>query len=174
MRALLVAAILSSAASLFGATPRPSLTGTVLDSNDSPLAGVTVMVYHAGVKVGYSTFCPSCYIDCGKRAITDAKGAFEIKGLAPDLWFTLLAARDGYVPKITKSIDPVKVPIVSLKLAARPPTTDFSGTVRGRVVEANGSPISDAIINPIGLIIGGGSTYGTVPGLQPISVTNKK
>jgi hypothetical protein len=174
MRALLLAAILSSAASLLGATPRPSLTGTVLDSKGSPLDGVTVMVYHAGVKVGYSTFCPSCYIDCGKRAITNAKGAFEIKDLAPDLWFTLLAARDGYVPKTTQSIDPVEVPTVSLKLAAKPPTTDFSGTVRGRVVEADGSPVPDAIINPIGLIIGEGSTYGTVPGLQPISVTNKQ
>src|ERR1700690_3305420 len=131
MRAFLLSAILSFAASLFGATPRPNLAGKVFDSNGSPLAGVTVMVYHAGVKIGYSTFCPSCYIDCGKRVITDAKGAFEFKDLSPDLWFTLLAARDGYVPEITKSIDPVKVPTVSLKLAAKQPTTNFSGTVRG-------------------------------------------
>jgi hypothetical protein len=174
MRALLLAAILSSASLLSGATPRPSLAGTVLDSNGNPLAGVTVMVYHAGVKVGYSTFCPSCYVDCGKRTKTDAKGAFEIRDLAPDLWFTLLAARDGYVPEITKSIDPVSVPTVSLKLTPRPSTADFSGTVRGRVVESDGSPVPDAIINPVGLVIGEGSTYGTVPGLQPISVTNKR
>jgi hypothetical protein len=174
MRALVFAAIISLAAPLFGATSRPSLIGTVLDPNGTPLAGATVMVYHAGVKVGYSTFCPSCYVDCGKHTITDAKGAFEIKGLSPDLWFTLLAARDGYVSQITKSIDPVKAPAVSLKLAARPPTTDFSGTVRGRVVEANGSPVPDAIINPAGLNVGGHSAYGTFPGLQPISVTNNK
>lgn len=175
MKTLLLAAILCTTASLLGATTRPGLTGTVLDSNGSPLAGVTVMVYHAGVKVGYSTFCPSCYIDCGKRAITDAKGAFEFKDLAPDLWFTLLAARDGYVPEITKSIDPVKVPTVSLKLATKPPITDFSGTVRGRVVEADGSPIPYAIINPTGLITEGkNSIIGTVPGLEPISITNKQ
>jgi hypothetical protein len=174
MRALLLAAVLCSAASLSGATPHPSLTGTVLDANGGPLAGVTVMVYHAGVKVGYSTFCPSCYIDCGKHAITDAKGTFEFKDLAPDLWFTLLAARDGYVPEITKSIDPVKVPTVSLKLAARLPIADFSGTVRGRVVEADGSPVPYAIINPTGLITEEGSSYGDIPGLEPISVTNKQ
>jgi len=174
MRALVFAAILSLTVPLLGATSRPSLTGTVLDPKGTPLAGATVMVYHAGVKVGYSTFCPSCYVDCGKRVITDAKGAFEIKDLSPDLWFTLLAARDGYVPQITKSIDPVKAPTVSLKLAARPPTTDFSGTVRGRVVGADGSPVPDAIINPTGLIVGGNSAYGTLPGLQPISVTNNK
>jgi hypothetical protein len=174
MRVLLLAAILSSAALLSGAAPRPSLAGTVLDSNGNPLADVTVMVYHAGVKVGYSTFCPSCYVDCGKRTKTDAKGAFEIRDLSPDLWFTLLAARDGYVPEITKSIDPVSVPTVSLKLTTIPSSADFSGTVRGRVVESDGSPVADAIINPVGLVIGEGSTYGTVPGLQPISVTNKR
>jgi uncharacterized GH25 family protein len=162
--------------SLSAANARPSLAGAVLDSNGSPLAGVTVMVYHAGVKVGYSTFCPSCYIDCGKRVITDAKGAFEFKDLSPDLWFTLLAARDGYVPEITKSVDPAKVPTLSLKLAAKPPVTDFSGTVRGRVIEVDGSPIPYAIINPTGLITGekGASSYGTVSGLEPIAITNKQ
>ena len=68
----------------------------------------------------------------------------------------------------------MKAPTVSLKLAAGLSTTDFSGTVRGRVVEVDGSPVSDAIINPIGLIIGGDSGYGSLPGLQPISVTNKQ
>ena len=63
MRAFLLAAILCFTVSLSGATTRPNLTGTVVDSDGSPLAGVTVMVYHAGVKVGYSTFCPSCYVD---------------------------------------------------------------------------------------------------------------
>src|ERR1017187_5749070 len=174
MRTLLLAAIFCTTASLLGAPTRPGLAGTVLDSNGSPLTGVTVMIYHAGVKVGYSTFCPSCYIDCGKRAITDAKGAFKFEDLASDLWFTLLAARDGYVPEITKSIDPVKVPTVSLKLAAKLPIADFSGTVRGRVVEADGSPIPYAIINPTGLITERGTYYGTIPGLEPISITNKQ
>jgi len=174
MKALLLAAIFWTTASPLGAVTRPGFTGIVLDSKGTPVAGVTVMVYHAGVKVGYSTFCPSCYIDCGKRAITDAKGAFQFKDLAPDLWFTLLAARDGYVPEITKPIDPVKVPTVSVKLAAKPPVADFSGTVRGRVVEADGSPIPYAIIYPTGLISEGVGSYGTIPGLEPISITNKQ
>ena len=55
----------------------------------------------------------------------------------------------------------MKIPAVSLKLAAKPSTSDFSGTIRGRVVEATGSPVPDAIIHSIGLIIGEGSTYGT-------------
>lgn len=174
MRAIPLAAFFWTTASLFGATIRPDLTGTVFDSNGSPLADATVMIYHAGVKVGYSTFCPSCYIDCGKRAITDAKGAFKFKDLAPDLWFTLLAARDGYVPEITEPIDPVKAPTVAVKLAVKPAITDFSGTVRGRVVEADGSPIPYAIINPTGLITEGRTSIGTIPGLEPISITNQQ
>ncbi len=174
MKALLLSAIFFTTVSLLDAVTRPGLTGTVLDSNGSPLAGVTVMVYHAGVKVGYSTFCPSCYVDCGKRAITDAKGAFKFKDLAPDLWFTLLAARGGYVPEITKPIDPVTVPTVSLKLAAKKPITDFSGTVRGLVVDADGLPIPYAIINPTGLITEGRSSYGAIAGLDPIAITNKQ
>jgi Carboxypeptidase regulatory-like domain len=191
MKALLLTAILCCTTVLPAATPRPNLTGTVLDANGNPLADVTVMVYHAGVKVGYSTYCPSCYIDCGKRTVTDAKGTFEIKDLAPDLWFTLLAARDGYVPEMTKSIDPIKSPTTTIKLAAKPPSTDFSGTVRGRVVEQDGTPVRDAVITPKGLslsakelsafmpagsppITGEHTVYGTVPGLQPIAVTNKQ
>jgi hypothetical protein len=191
MKAILFTAILCCTTLLSATTPRPNLTGTVKDANGNPLADVTVMVYHAGVKVGYSTFCPSCYIDCGKRVVTDADGSFEIKDLAPDLWFTLLAARDGYVPGITKSIDPVKSSTVALQLASKPPTADFSGTVRGRVVGSDGSPVADAIIDPTGINLnakqvsaifpagtalseGEHSVYGTLKGLQPIAVTNKQ
>ena len=190
MRALLLAAVLCCTVAAPAATPRANLTGTVVDSNGNPLADVTVVVYHAGVKVGYSTFCPSCYLDCGKRAITDAKGGFEIKDLAGDLWFTLLAARDGYVPKITKSIDPDKSPTVSLKLDTKPPTTDFSGTVRGRLLDSAGVPVRDALISPTGLNLsakqasaifpgspigeGEHSVYGTFKGLQPIAVSNQQ
>jgi hypothetical protein len=38
---------------------------------------------NAGVKVGDSTSCPSCYADCGKRAITDHAGAYTIASLDP-------------------------------------------------------------------------------------------
>ena len=51
------------------------------------------MIYHAGVKKGYSTFCPSCYVDCGKRTVTDRSGGFTIKNVDPNLWFELLMIR---------------------------------------------------------------------------------
>lgn len=79
-----------------------------LTSEGKPLANTTVLVYHAGVKVGYSTFCPSCYRDCGKRVTTNQNGEFTVSSLDPDLWFTLLAVHEGYVPLISEKVDPGK------------------------------------------------------------------
>src|SRR5215471_3809308 len=84
---------------------RVNLTGQVIDSGGKPIERATVMVYHAGVKKGYSTYCPSCYADCGKRTTTDAKGMFTFKGLRADLWFELLVALDGYEPTFVKKVD---------------------------------------------------------------------
>ena len=42
---------------------RPSnLTGKIIDRAGQPVDKATVLIYHAGVKKGYSTFCPSCYL----------------------------------------------------------------------------------------------------------------
>jgi uncharacterized GH25 family protein len=174
MKPLLLLVLLCSTAVSLAATGRATLHGTILDAKGNPLPGVTVMVYHAGVKTGYSIYCPSCYVDCGKRVLTDAHGNFQINDLAPDLWFTVLAARDGYVPKFTKAIDPAKDPTPTLKLDAAPPPTDFSKVVRGRVLDAHGSPIPDAVITPLGLEVDGNSMYGSFEGLQPIAVTNRQ
>ncbi len=76
---LLVCGAVSSAAD------RLSLAGKVSDGNGNPVEHVTVLVYSAGVKKGYSLYCPTCYADCGKHAITDAKGTFTLEGLNPDL-----------------------------------------------------------------------------------------
>lgn len=154
------------------ATLHPDLNGVVVDGNDKLLAHATVMVYHAGVKTGYSTFCPSCYADCGKRVLTDAKGRFSIKSLDPDLRFELLAARDGYIPAFAKNVDPVQKSTVEIKLSARPAVQDFSGTVRGRVVDTDGSPIRDAVIKPTGVVTDSHTVYGTLPGLEPVAVSN--
>src|SRR2546422_2231400 len=51
---------------------------------------------------------PTCYTDCGKRAVTDAGGNFSISGLSPDLWFTLLVIRDGFTAVYVKKVDPEK------------------------------------------------------------------
>jgi protocatechuate 3,4-dioxygenase beta subunit len=63
---------------------RPAVAGVVSDLSGKPVAGATVIVWTAGVKKGYSTYCPSCYADCGKRAVTDSGGAFAFTRLDPE------------------------------------------------------------------------------------------
>jgi hypothetical protein len=177
MRNRLVIATLIVTASVSFAADRVTLTGRVTDDRGKPLEDATVMIYHAGVKKGYSTYCPSCYVDCGKRTVTDRTGSFTIKGLAPDLWFELLVIRDGYTATFVKKVDPSRGPAETAALAPRAPVDDPSRVVRGRVVDPHGQPLRAAVVVPEGVATvldghGPASLYGTIEGLEPMAVTN--
>ncbi len=171
-----VLAILAASLSISLAANRVTLTGKVTDSSGQALEDATVMIYHAGVKKGYSTFCPSCYADCGKRAATDATGSFTIPKLDPDLRFELLVVHDGYVPKFVPRVDPSLGPAATAALAPRAPVDDPHRAL-GRVVDSNGRPLRDAVVFSEGVATimegkGPVTTSGTPPGLEPIAVTN--
>jgi hypothetical protein len=157
------------------AAERVSLTGRVSDANGSPVEHATVLVYRAGVTKGYSLYCPTCYADCGKRAITDGKGMFTLRGLHPDLWFQLLVALDGYEPSLGNRVDPSRGLPVSATLVRRKPANDPTRLFRGEVQDSRGRPVRDALIQPAGLLLDsqtGNSIYGTVDGLDPAAVSN--
>ncbi len=170
---LLFTAITASTAS-----PLVTLTGKVVDSTGKPLDHATVLVYYAGVKTGYSTYCPGCYADCGKSAVTDTAGAFTIKNLSSDLWFTLLVVRDGYFSEFVKSVDPSEGPAPNAILKTRRPVNDPERVVRGRIVDSHGRSLRDAIVQPKGILFndekrGRVAAYGTIAGLDLIAVTNE-
>jgi hypothetical protein len=178
MRNFLLASLAASL-SISIAADRVTLTGKVTDSSGHPLEDATVIIYHAGVKKGYSTFCPSCYVDCGKRAATDATGSFTIPKLDPDLRFELLVVRDGYTPKFVAKVDPSLGPAETADLAQRAAADDPNRVALGRVVDSNGRPLRDAVVRPIGvatILEGQGpiSMYGTIPDLEPVAVTNPR
>jgi hypothetical protein len=172
MRWLLASLLLASSCLCSVAETKSALSGRVLDANGKPIPHATVMVYHAGVKVGYSTYCPSCYRDCGKRVNTDSSGDFNIQGLAPDLWFTLLVVQEGFTPVISEKLDPDKTREWETKLMRRPAPPANASVARGRVTDSAGNPVRDAMVEPIGLNLWEGSTYGTIAGLDPLAVTN--
>ena len=151
---VVVAALCAVATLCLASGVRPSVTGTVVDTEGKPLAHATVTVYHAGVRTGYSTFCPSCYRDCGRRVKTDAAGSFALRDLAPDLWFTLLAVDDGYVPRISAKVDPEKSAGVRLVLASRVHAPGAGSVLRGRVTDTSGSPVVEAVVRPVGPFAG--------------------
>jgi len=175
-RKAVLAALLFAWGAMSFALDRATLTGKVTDASGKPLEHATVLVYHAGEKRGYSTFCPSCYADCGKRAVTNAGGAFAINGLSRDLWFELLVVRSGYTPAFVKRVDPLQGPAPTAALKVRKPVDDPSWVVRGRVVDLYGDPMRDAVVTPFAILVGQGPTamYGTPPGLDPIAATDDK
>jgi hypothetical protein len=118
-----MSALLMVATFLPGAE-RATINGRVVTDSGNPVDHATVMVYAAGVKKGYSTYCPTCYPDCGKRTFTDAQGAFTIQGLNSDLWFRLLIVRDGYRATFVQKLDPLEGPAPNVVLKPRPAVDD--------------------------------------------------
>ncbi len=157
------------------AADRLNLIGKVSDTNGRPIEHATVLVYSAGVKTGYSLYCPTCYVDCGKHAITDDKGMFALQGLNPDLWLRLLVALQGYEPMFVDKVDPSARKPVVVTLARRSAANDPKTLFRGRILDINGLPVRDAIVKPIGVLLDdtGNPLYGAIEGLEPVAVSNR-
>jgi hypothetical protein len=154
---------------------RVSLTGKVTDAQGSPIVHATVIIYHAGVKHGYSVLCPSCYADCGKWSTTNATGEYTITNLDPDLWFDLLLVRDGYAPTFLRRVDSATGTPPTGVLQVRSPALNSEGTVRGRVLDTHGTPLQDAIVETQGIAVKPHEAwYGIKNGLDPLAVTNAK
>jgi hypothetical protein len=178
-RIITIVALMSATIALLTAENRATLTGKVFGSSGKPLDHATVLVYQAGVKTGYSTFCPSCYADCAKRTITASDGSYAIKGLSPDLKFTLLVVRDGYFSELVHAVDPLQGPAPNAILKTRQPVNDPQRVVRGRIVDSRGRSLRNAVVQPKGILFndekrGHIAAYGTVDGLDLIAVTGDK
>ena len=125
-----------------------TISGTVLDDTGQPLAHAAVLVYEARVKKGFSIFCPTCWVDCGKHASTDSAGTFMIPGVSPELKFTLLIAKEGFSVARVASVDPSTGAVPATTLNLRSAITDASRVLRGRVVDNDGAGVSDALVEP--------------------------
>lgn len=152
-----------------------SITGKVSDAAGKPIADAIVMVYHAGPTNGYSLFCPSCYADCGKRAITDGNGAFTFHRLSTGLWFELLVAKTGYDPKFVEKVVPAPDAAVHATLDARSKVSDPKRAFRGRIVDPSGLAQRDAVVQLVGALWDAKNTtvIGAIPGVDPIAVSDQ-
>jgi uncharacterized GH25 family protein len=161
-----------------GAFTAPDLviTGEVSDATGKPIADAVVMVYHAGPTSGYSLFCPTCYADCGKRAITDSNGMFTLHHLSQGLWFELFVEKDGYEPRFVNKVVPTTTLHVGATLAPRRSVNDPSRVFRGRIVDSHSIALRDAVVRPVGALLDGKYavyTFGVMAeGVDPIAVTN--
>jgi protocatechuate 3,4-dioxygenase beta subunit len=160
------------------AEERATATGKVTDAAGKPLVHATVFIYEGHVRTGYGIYCPTCWADCGKHSSTDANGNFSIAGLNPELRFKLMVVKEGYGSAFIDQVDPQKGPAKVASLKERPPVEDPSQVVRGRVVDAQGKPVKDAVVEQEGVGFQGrggmGHAFGPRDWIDLIAVTNDK
>ena len=126
------------------------LSGRVRNLKGEPIAGATVFINTAGPREGVAIFCPSCYLDCGKKATTDAEGRFTLDDVDPSLVFNLVATADGYRAGVTKKwVDPAKEPAF-IDLEPLPTELPPERVLRGRLVDADQKPVVGAEVRPFG------------------------
>jgi hypothetical protein len=163
---LLLAVMTVSAAPTHG-----DLTGTVVDTAKKPIPQATVFIYTAKPRVGLGILCPGCYVDCGKKATTDANGRFLISNLDSDLLFRVLVVADGFRPQFAKDVDPLQKSL-DVKLEAMPSDLSGRAVLRGRVLDGAGKPVVGAVVSPTGCERADKRWWGQMPGVDPASVTN--
>ena len=157
------------------AADRLIATGAVIDgATRQPIAGATILVHSAGVRTGYDLFCPTCYVDCGKRAVTDAQGGFSIPSLSPDLIFNLLVVREGYGAGFIRKLDPQSGAAPPIALKPRISPEDPRQVVRGKVVDAQAQPVREALISQQGIIFDQGRQFGDMDWIDLVAVSNRE
>lgn len=156
---------------------RAAASGKVLGAGGQPIEHVTVLVYEARTRRGYSVYCPTCWVDCGKRTLTNAEGEYSISGLNPELVFKLLVVKNGYKPVFIETVDPSKGPANDAVLKPKAAAPDSSQTVRGRVLDDHGTPVRDAVVEQQGITFsGGGRSFGpddSPDWIQPLAATDE-
>jgi hypothetical protein len=151
---------------------RPDLSGVVQTANRQPVSGALVSIYSAGVRVGTSPYCPTCYADCGKRVVTDGAGAFTIERLDPTLVFRVLVVAKGYEPQFV-TVDPLEGKPMAIEVKSRPALPDDRrGIVSGEVIGPDHEPLTGALVEPYGCKSEKGRWFGRTAGIDPLAVTD--
>lgn len=144
---LVVAAPIPSASGV----ERLTLTGALKSPAGNPVKDATVFIHTAGPRQGTSSTCPSCYLDCRKKASTNARGEFRIESLDPRLRFNLLVIARGYKAQIVPKVDPLTGPqaiaMAPLDLAAIKPDR----IIKGKLLLPGGRPAVGAVVEVNGV-----------------------
>ncbi len=134
-----------------------SVKGLVVDERGSPIANVTVDAWPLIRETSWRD----------NSSVTDAAGAFELKGLRPGDY--RVAARRGWGDMLRKpgtTDDTMDFDKVSVKLGApasvKLVVSSETGVIRGAVVTADGNPVGDAFLSSARESDAAGAAGGTV------------
>lgn len=147
------------------------LEGRVVTTGGEAVANAQVLIDSASVRRGTSPLCPSCYLDCRKRGVTDKEGRFRIAGLDPELLFNVLVVADGFRPTFARKSDPAKGPIEVMLTPFDFDQVDPRRILRGVVLDPEDKPLVGASVTVQGFST---ETFsGFSPDyFDPIAVTN--
>jgi len=164
-----------------GAAEGATANGRVVGVDGRPVEHATVLVYEARTRNGYSAYCPTCWVDCGKRTITNAEGEYSISGLNPDLVFKLLVVRTGYKTVFVDKVDPSKGLAADAVVKPETVAAEPSQTVRGRIIDEHGNPVRDVVVEQQGVTFigprGRGRSFGpddSPDWIQPLAATDER
>jgi hypothetical protein len=100
------------------------------------------------------------------------KGSSRFEGLSLDLVFTMLVVRDGYGAIFIRKHDSEKGPATAA-IKKRMPPADPKQTVLGKVVDANGKPVKEALISQQGVHVGDMRRFGDIDWIDLVAVSNR-
>jgi carboxypeptidase family protein len=133
--------------------PGASLAGRVVDGTGQPVPGVSVVANASEVMsamdsslVGVPFHISGGVVTTGERSLTDARGTFEIRSLAPGAYGLEVLER-GKPLQLRKSVAPIRLLagehrkdiVLQVELA--------EGTIAGTVSGPDGGPLADAWVS---------------------------
>lgn len=128
------------------ADPAP-LSGRVAGEDGEPIGGARVVIWTGNAINDVPLLCPSCYADCGRAETTDGDGAFTFEDVDDQIAFRLVIVAEGHHPLHTQYVTPGEEP-GTFTLQPRDAVEDPSRLIRGRVLDAQGRPVADAMVKP--------------------------
>jgi len=123
--------------------PGASIAGKVVDGAGKPIAGVAVMAAPSGGTE--RTMIVNGVVTSGVQALTNAAGAFELRGLAAGAYRLRVLDRGRPLP--TKSEAKVTLTAVEKKTGVVLAVDRPDGVIRGVVTGSDGKPIADAWVS---------------------------
>ncbi|MCS1408660.1 MAG: hypothetical protein M2R45_01836 [Verrucomicrobia subdivision 3 bacterium] len=150
------------------------LRGRVFNDEGLGQASIQVSIATAKPRTGPGYLCPSCYVDCGKMALSDADGWFEIPDLDPGLLFELLLVGDGFLAKFAPNIDPLNGDVEFTLERFDRNRIPSNRLFEGCVINLWDEPIAGAVITVHGWTKGEGTTWGPARRVMvtPVAVTD--
>jgi hypothetical protein len=152
------------------ADPAP-LSGVVTGEGGNAIAGARVVIWTGNTINDVPLLCPSCYADCGRAEKTDQAGGFTFEGVDDAVAFRLVIVADGHHPLHTPYVTPGQEPR-AFTLRPREAVGEESRLIRGRVVDAEGRAVADAMVEPRMWWFEGGRRGGSfLEGSDPFAFT---